>query len=106
LAEQTVDGLHVLDKRRTPPQGSRARDARLLGRGRVRGPKFEVFGTSNFGSSLSRVSPASRVTAQGCWRIFPASCSRVSPNRSCPATFMTSTGHILLQCPVHGDWSH
>jgi hypothetical protein len=46
-AQQNFDGLHVLDKRKIFPQESRARLAGRARLGRVRGPKFEVFETSN-----------------------------------------------------------
>jgi hypothetical protein len=41
---RTLTGTHVGHNRRTLPQDS---SARMAGRGRVRGLKFEVFGTSN-----------------------------------------------------------
>jgi hypothetical protein len=45
--EQNFDGLHVWDKRRLPPQDSRARLAGRASRTGVRSPKFEVSGTSD-----------------------------------------------------------
>ena len=44
LARENFDGRHMWHNKRTLPQDSRAR---LVGRARVRGPKFEVFGTTN-----------------------------------------------------------
>src|SRR6267143_5126602 len=47
LARLNFDGEHVWHNRRTVPQDSRARLAGRARRGRVRGQKFEVFGTAN-----------------------------------------------------------
>jgi hypothetical protein len=47
VARENFDGLHVWHKRKTLSQHSRARLAGRARRGRVRGPKSEVFGSSN-----------------------------------------------------------
>jgi hypothetical protein len=65
LVQQNVDGLHVWDKRRVPPQDSHAR---LAGRARVRGPKFKVFRTSNPELPIAPFSHISGFTRHGLWR--------------------------------------
>ena len=47
LARLNFDGEHVWHNMKTRLQDSRARQVGLARRGRVRGPKFEVFGTAN-----------------------------------------------------------
>src|SRR6266849_8823907 len=70
-----------LGERDPIPQNSRARLAGWARRGRARGPKFEVFETSNPELRIVPFSPVSRFMRHGlwCWRTFSASGLRDGP---------------------------
>src|SRR6267143_1096258 len=76
---RALTGTHVGHNRRTLPQDS---SARMAGRGRVRGLKFEVFRISNLGSCLFRMSRASRVTVCDADELFqhPAKTTLFGPS--------------------------